>query len=181
MSRKGPFGLWMGMTIDDFNAVQCSTSEVAAGKYRVDTPPKPHSLFESYIVQIAPTVGLSWIKAIGKTIPTSVFGLELKGAFDALESKLAAAYGRFDRMDTLLHDSIWNEPRDWMQSLLNRERFLMTSWSKEKGAKLPDSLKSIGLVCSAIDTDSGFVVIEYTFENEAAAEAEISKTEDDAL
>ncbi len=181
MSHKGPFGLWMGMTTDDLRAAQISPTEVAPGKYQFDNVPKPHSFFESYVAQVAPKAGLSWIKAIGKTTPTSVFGIELKAAFDTLESKLEKTYGRFDRTDLLLTDSIWDEPRDWMQSLLSRERYLMTEWSKANGSNLSDSLISLALVCSAIDTDSGYIAIEYTFENEAAADAEISSAEDDAL
>jgi hypothetical protein len=181
MTRKGPFGLYMGMSLNDLTAAGCGTKPVAPGKYLVDNVPKPHSLFEKYAVQIGPQSGLSWIKAIGKTIPTSVFGMELKSAFDSLETKLASTYGRFDRTDLLLPDSIWNEPRDWMQGLLNRERYLMSAWSKDKRSTLTDSLTSVAVACTAIDTDSGYLSVEYTFENEPAAEAEISRAEDDAL
>jgi len=181
MSHKGPFGLWMGMTIDDLKAAQTNPTEIAPGKFQIKNVPKPHSLFESYALQVAPVAGLSWIKAIGKTISTSVFGGELREAFNNLESRLEKTYGRFDRTDILLTDSIWNEPRDWMQAILNRERYLMTQWSLETGSNLPDSLNSVGLICSAIDNESGFVAIEYTFENEAAADAEINSIEDEAL
>ena len=169
------------MTVDDLDKLGIRSQAISPGKYRLDAVPKPHSAFEGYVVQIAPRAGLSWIKGIGTTIESSVFGLELKGAFDALESKLASTYGRFNRTDMLLPDSIWNEPREWMQSLLNRERYLLTGWSREHGSSLPDSLQSVGLVCTAIDTESGFLGLEYSFENEPLAEAEISAAEDDAL
>lgn len=181
MSRKGPFGLWMGMTVDELKAAQTAPEEIAPGKYRITNAPKAHSLFESYVLQVAPVAGLSWIKAIGKTISTSVFGVEIRGAFDNLESRLAQTYGKFDRTDILLTDSIWDGSRDWMQALLNQERYLMTQWSAEHGSKMPDSLASIALVCSAVDTESGYIAIEYIFENEAEANAEINSLEDEAL
>jgi len=39
MSRKGPFGLWMGMTLADFEA---QPDEIAPAKYGVETVSKPH-------------------------------------------------------------------------------------------------------------------------------------------
>lgn len=178
MSRKGPFGLWMGMSIDDFEG---PLDEIAPCKYKVQDVPKPHSAIERYICEIAPRSGLSWLKAIGKTIESSCYGIEIKAAFDVMEQKLGAAYGRQKKHDFLMHESIWNEPRDWMQSILNKERILMSEWSKETGASLNDSLSSVALVLGALDTSSGYIAIEYSFENCAQAEAEIAAMEDDAL
>lgn len=181
MSKHGPFGLWQGMTLDDLGAAQANPTEINPGQYQLDSVPKPHSLFESYMVQIAPTIGLSWIQATSKEVPTSTFGVELKEAFINLESRLEKTYGPYERTDMLLPDSIWNEPREWMQSLLNRQRYLKTQWSNSTGAKLPNSLNSVALICSANDTDSGLMLLEYTFDNKDEADAEISSIEDEVL
>jgi hypothetical protein len=178
MNRKGPFGFWMGMRLEEIGA---EPEEVAPLKYRVVNAPKPHSAFESYILQITPQYGLSWVKAIGHTIQTSVYGIELKTAFESLERKLSAIYGKFERTDFLMPDSIWNEPRDWMQSLLNKERYLMTMWSPEHGSVLVDSLQSVLLVVGIFDLNSGYIGIEYSFENISSAEKEISAAEDESL
>jgi hypothetical protein len=114
MIRKGPFGLWMGMTREEIGS---ESNEVAPGKYRVVTVPKPHSAFESFVLQITPKCGLSWVKAFGHKIETSVYGVELQTAFDSLEKKLFATYGKSNRTDFLMPDSIWNEPRDWMHAV----------------------------------------------------------------
>lgn len=178
MSRKGPFGMWMGMTISDFEA---PLDEVAPCKFIAPVVPKPHSAFERYVCAIAPRSGLSWIKAIGNTIQTSSYGIELKTSFDVMEQKLVATYGRQKKLDFLMYESIWNEPRDWMQSIVNKERVLMSEWSKETGALLTDSLSSVALVLGVLDTSSGYIAIEYSFENATKAEAEIAAMEDDAL
>ena len=178
MSNKGPFGLWMGMTLEE---VGTSLEQVAPGKYITATVPRPHSAFENYVLQIAPRCGLSWIKAIGKTIPTSVFGLELRSAFDAMETKLDASYGRHSRTDVLLPGSIWNEPGDWMQSFLQRERVLMSQWAPEHKSALKDSIMSVGLILCVADSTSGYICIEYSFENGGASDAELAKLEDDVL
>ena len=178
MSKQGPFGLWMGMTVGDF---ETPPNEVAPCKFQAPSVPKPHSAFERYICQITPNLGLSWIKALGKDVATSGYGIELKSAFEAMEQKLVTAYGKQKRMDFLMHDSIWNEPRDWMQAMISRERVLACEWSTATGATLENSLASIALVVGAYDTSSGYIAIEYSFENATAADAEIAALEDDAL
>lgn len=178
MSRKGPFGLWMGMGSGDFEQ---TLNEIAPCKFQAPSVPKPHSAFERYVTQVSPLAGLSWIKAIGKTIQTSGYGVEVRTAFEAMEQKLATTYGRQKKHDFLMHDSIWNEPRDWMQAVLSKERVLMSEWSKASGASLTDSLSSVALVMGVYDTSSGYIAIEYSFENIDRAEAEIAALEDDAL
>lgn len=176
--KNGPFGLWMGMTKNDFES---PLEEIAPCKFRASVVPKPHSAFDRYVCQIAPQSGLSWIKAVGKTIETSSYGIELKLAFDAMEQKLSKIYGKNNRSDILLTGSIWNEPRDWMQGLLSNERLLFSQWNKETKASMTDSLLSIALLSGAYNTSQGYIAIEYIFENTAKAEVEIAALEDDAL
>lgn len=178
MNKKGPFGLWMGMTADDVGG---DLKQVAPGKLLTTSVPMPHTAFESYVLQIAPRSGLSWIKAIGKTIQTSAFGCELQAAFDTMEGKLDATYGRHKRSDVLLPNSIWNEPREWTQSFLKRERVLVTQWAPEHGSTMKDAISCIGLLVAVSDTTSGYLCIEYTFENSAASDAELGGEDDQAL
>jgi hypothetical protein len=178
MNTTGPFGVRMGMTLEEIGG---KAEEVAPGRYLVATLPKPHSAFSSYVVQVTPRCGLSWVKGIGETIQTNVYGLGVITAFDSLEKKLSDTYGKGERTDTLLPDSIWDEPRDWMQSMLAGERFLMTVWSPEHGCALPNSLVSVGLIAGATDDTHGYISVEYSFENAASADEEIAADEDDAL
>lgn len=178
MKQNGPFGLRMGMNLDEFSG---DLRPLSDGMYYTSEVPAPHSAFTSYTLQITPKNGLSWIKAIGKDTATSVYGSELQIAFDSMKSKLSATYGQCESVDQLRHDSIWKEPRDWMQSLLGKERFLFAKWSSEKGALLNNSLASIFLGVSAKDRQTGRIVIEYAFENNLEAESEIAALEDGAL
>jgi hypothetical protein len=57
----------------------------------------------------------------------------------------------------------------------------MTVWSSQHSSTLADSLISVGLVASAIEENSGYIAIEYSFANIASAEAEIAAAEDEAL
>jgi hypothetical protein len=166
------------MTLEDIGG---EPEEIAAWRYQIATVPRPHSAFEAYVLQITPQCGLSWIKGIGLTIETSIYGVELRTSFDTLEQKLSATYGRSKRTDLLLRGSIWDEPRDWMQALLRKERYLMTEWSSQCHSTLSNSLVAVFLAAIAMDTKNGYLVVEYSFENKKAAEAEISEAEDAAL
>jgi hypothetical protein len=168
----------MGMTLAEIGE---QPEEIVPAKYLIEKVPKPHSAFEKYVLQITPKCGLSWIKAIGHTIQTSVYGIELQTAFESMEKKLSAIYGKGEKTDGLLPDSIWNAPKEWMQSYLRKERHLMTEWSSGHGSTIADSLSSVRMGVFVYDTNSGYIAIEYSFENIASAEAEKSSAEDDAL
>jgi len=174
----GPFGLEMGMSLQ---AIGGNPQEIGIGIYRLETVPKPHSAFEYYVVKIAPKGGLCWIKAVGKDINTNVFGFEIKAAVDELENKLTENYGKHKRMDFLIPGSIWDEPKDWMMGLKKKERFLGIVWERAYGSSLPNEIKQIGLVASALSPNKGFINVEYSFVNIDSCEAELAAQEDDAL
>lgn len=175
VNKGGPFGLYMGMSLEELNS---NYDEVAPNTYQISTVPQPHSAFEQYLIKVSPKHGLFWIKAIGKTIVTSRHGIELKLDFQKIVEKLSGTYGKGEISDFLLPGSIWNEPEDFMMGLVNKERTLLSIWENH-GMK--NNLKTIGVIGSAIDGNSGYISLEYYFENDAIAEQELSEIEDDSL
>lgn len=175
---SGPFGLYMGMKLNQLDA---QPLENALGKYILKSVPKPHSSFGTYVVQVGNNSGLSWIKAIGKDIATSVYGIELITAFNQMRTKLDNTYAKGELTDVLLPESIWDEPKDWMASLIRKERILMCIWDASKGARLKNNLTSIALGANANDTDSGFLFLEYEFSNNDQCDKEIAAEEDSVL
>jgi hypothetical protein len=176
-AAAGPFGLERGMPLQQVGQVQ----KIGPGMYQVAQVPKPHSAFESYIVQIGPSTGLCWIKGIGKTVQTGAYGTQLQADFHEMKEKLAGIYGVARVSDTLNDGSIWNEPRDWMMGLLKKERRLAAIWSTDRNKAFPQAeFKTVGLFADAID-EQGFLTVEYAFTNEPACEAEIAKAEDSSL
>jgi hypothetical protein len=92
----GPFGLDAGLTkknIEDMTGQTLDVSETSTNLYFSKNIPKANSNFESYALVISPSVGLCQIRAIGKTINTDSFGIELKSAFEDLKSSLDSIYG----------------------------------------------------------------------------------------
>ena len=76
---------------------------------------------------------------------------------------------------------IYDQYTDWMDSINYKERAYFASWDVEDGLSLPNELKTIFLGVSVEDSFTGYIFIEYYFNNNDDAEAEISALEDDAL
>jgi hypothetical protein len=168
----------MGMTLADLPGPY---DEVSPSMYQTAAVPMPHAAFESYVLQITPNLGLAWAKGIGRSIQTGGYGIELKSAFDDMERRLSAVYGSGQRTDVLLAGSIWNEPHDFMMGLVSHERYLMTEWSRGSGSAMREPVDTVGLIANAFDANTGYLALEYYFENADAATAEVARLEDQAL
>lgn len=172
----GPFGIGQGAKLASLG----ETKEIAAGKYTF-TPKKVHPAFETYVALVSDLQGVCWIKAIGKDISTSTYGSELKNKFSSFEGKLSKVYGENKKYDFLMADSIWDEPKDYMPALIKKERTLATLWSAEYNSKMKDNLNSIALLAAGSSRESGYIAIEYEFNNYDACKKEISEKVDDVL
>lgn len=175
---NGPFGLVKGLRKEDFGL---QITEISPFVYQAETLPRKHSAFQYYFVQITPVQGLSWIKSVGNPISTNPYGTEILTAFSEMKAKLEKIYGRAELIDFLMHDSIWDRPRDWMQALQDGERCLASSWKNNRNNQMPSDLESVFLHAGASDTYTGYIAIEYAFNNKEASDQEISMLEDDAL
>jgi len=174
----GPFGLEMGMTLKDIGG---KPQKLSPGHYLFSSVPKPHSAFESYVIELAPKAGLCWIKAVGKDIQTAPNGFELKARFQEMEQKLEKIYGKHQEIDSLMSGSTWTDSQYFTMGLLQKERVLGASWDAEHESTLTDNLASVTLYVSATSRHKGYISIEYGFVNEKTCDAEISAKEDDAL
>ncbi len=177
-SQSGPFGLSMGMTLDQIKNKTGKNPELVQDDFYSVTPPNTHDMFKSYIVQISPTYGVVWITAIGKDITTNGYGTQLKTAFDNLVSSIERTYGKYKRIDFLLSGSIWDEPNDFMMGLAKQERYLIAIWEKEHDSTLPDDIKSIGVIATATSSSKGYISIEYYSPNEEKVAAEKKEKQD---
>ena len=173
---SGPFGVEKGSKLASLG----ESKEIAPGKYTF-TPKKAHPAFETYVALVSDSQGVCWIKAIGKDIRTSTYGTELKSEFSSFEGKLSKVYGENKKFDYLMPGSIWDEPKDYMPALIKKERVLATLWSAEHNSKMKDNLKSLALLASATSRDTGYIAIEYEFDNYDSCKKEISEKVDDVL
>lgn len=171
----GPFGFAGGLSKDIIEKMigeQIVVSNESQNLYRLEHAPKSNPAFETYAVVISPTVGLCQIRAIGKTITTNRFGHQLKSNFDELKSSLTSIYGAPKTLDLLMPGSIWKDPDDWMMGLYKKDRNLVSQWAGTASAPLKNSLESVIMEARALGTDSGFVMLQYSFTNQPQCEAE---------
>jgi hypothetical protein len=166
-----PFGIKMGAKKGELGPIR---KELPDFMVALESVPKPHPDLESYVVQVTPQAGVCFVKGIGKTISTSVYGTEIKSNFNSLRDQLESVYGRSKSMDTLLPNSIWNEPKDFMMGLLKKERILAARWSTKDGLQLKPGITSVFLGVSALSQEKAYAVVEYYFDNTGACEAEVN-------
>ncbi|HEV7571085.1 MAG TPA: hypothetical protein VGQ21_06265 [Thermoanaerobaculia bacterium] len=169
-----PFGIRMGASKQNVGKID---KEVAPFMFRLTTVPKPHTAFESYIVQITPKAGVCFVKAIGRNVRTSAYGSELRSEFDKIREQLEGVYGKPKIFDFLRDGSIWSEPREWMMSLYQKERLLGARWSEEDGLITKYGINKVFLGSSAASTSEGYIVVEYYFSNTDLCESEVKEAQ----
>ncbi len=173
----GPFGIDMGMSLEKLTEVT-GKAPILKGDVYLISPHKPHPLFETYIVRISKSRGVYFIKSVGKTIQTSIYGDDVKSGFQAVKDGLEKAYGPCSVIDFLRSGSIWDEPEDWMMALLKDERYLVASWGVQYGSKLPSDLSTIIIAAKAMSLNSGYIGVEYYASFYEEAKEEIKAEQD---
>ncbi len=184
----GPLGVKMGLSADALRqSIQLKDSKDRF-TYSATTAPNPHGAFDAYTFTAPPVAGLCQVTGIGKSVPTGVFGSELKSEYMALKAALTEKYGKpRSDFDFVRQGSLWTDPEDWMMGLAKKERRLAAFWNVEptkKGEKrmeLPNDLAGISIQAHAQDLASGFVAVRYGFSNEDACFEEIKKVENKPL
>jgi hypothetical protein len=173
-----PFGLRQGMSVEELGA---DATHIGRGMYKLASVPLPDPDFEFYVAQVSPRTGLCFIKGVGKPVRTGAYGTELQTQFTRVRDELSAVYGRYRAVDLLLSDSMWQGPGDWMASLADRERLLFAHWTDETHATLRPHLTNVFVAANAKSSQSGYVVVEYFFDNEPACQEEFDDAAEAAL
>jgi len=169
-----PFGIKMGMTLDDLIAMGCNPKPRDGLPHWYDiTPPQTHPSFESYSVQISKNYGVFAIVAFSKPTKTSVYGEAIKDEFDKIKNQISISYGQSKDYDLVKTGSIWDEPKDWMMALLKEERILDAFWAPEYGSILPDDISSVSLHAGAPNISTGWLALRYESADYEEASAEI--------
>jgi hypothetical protein len=164
----GPLGFAAGLSKDEIEAMTGVTLSLIDEKqslYGLEKSPKPNSSFAQFALVVSPTAGLCQIRAISNDIHTSRFGYELKSSFDEMKGALTEVYGKPVLMDTLIAGSIWREPKEWMMSLRQKERYLSVAWTATSASPLKYNLSEIEMDARATSSDEGYYMLQYTFNN----------------
>ena len=68
-------------------------SEVGGSLVRLASVPRPHPDLETYLAQATPQAGVCFVKGVGKTVTTSVYGESVQTTFNDLKTQLEGVYG----------------------------------------------------------------------------------------
>ncbi len=161
-AMAGPFGF----DLEDSrkpSEVYSFCEETARGKffnYGCTTAPKAHPDMEYYRVSFVEGVGVCGIKGIGKDIPDSRRGYNTRSNTDKIANQIKLKYGPWSEADDyLLSSSIWDEPRYWMMSVNQGDRYYDYTWDlKDRSI---NGIDTIYVAAEAIKTDTGYVIVEF--------------------
>lgn len=169
----GPFGLSMGMSLEEI-AAECTDEPkyIADDRYLIQ-PTKSHPLFENYIAWVSETNGLYYIKGISREIKTTGYGTEARQEFAKLISPLERKYGRFKRIDRLDEGTLWKSDAYWTSAIAHGARTYEAHWeATEENIADFDGLVTIAAGVKTRETyvtDEAYIWIEYGFLNQIEA------------
>lgn len=158
MGTAGPFGFDDTVAPDP---IFCNKRESGGLWYECSSAPKPHPNFERYLIKYHESTGTCFLQGTGKDIETNVYGTSLKSTMEKLQSQVSSVYGEpVENLDSLFPGSIWDEPDDYMMSLLKDERIRLIKWEADKDQY---GFDEIYLGAYALSRDSAYVNIEYYY------------------
>ncbi len=177
-----PFGFQMGMPAARLRGLGAEQTRENPHFYELRRAPNPHPEFESYLLVVGPTQGLCKVIAVGRDIPSNVFGDAVRARFEQLKGSLQSKYGTpTDVFDYVRVGSLWEEPEDFMMSLVREDRRLVGYWEAESNPTVPPNLVSIWLEAKALTLQEGYLTLNYEFANLRECQAEIQRASSDPL
>ena len=161
----GPFGLKMGLTYAEVKKIIPDLNLSKTNPHFSDSRniPKPHPNFGGYSFQFSDKTGLCRISALGKQIETGKDGAQIQQEFSLLDEALTSKYGNGKKLDFASRD--YGTPEFWMLYLLENDRTLYKSWSKETKANLSNEIESISIKAYAESLSKGYLTLRYEFKN----------------
>lgn len=167
-----PFGLKMGMTLDDIKEA-CNGEEpmYAGNDCYYFSPAKKHPYFRTYIAFIDDEYGLYCLKAISNDISTDRYGKEVKNEFADIKERIAKTYGKPKIIDKLEPDYLYRDEKYWLTGIEEGGRTYAASWQSSTKNQLKDDLDYVLLYTSAKSYKNiGWITLQYNFSNKKAVE-----------
>lgn len=162
----GPFGLAGAMSVAELERMGFKSMSEAPNLY-IGKPPKPFADAENYAVLATPKTGVCRIMTRVSVPVVNGSGDQLKEKTDQLAETMAVKYGKYsEKVDYIKQDVYRRNPQFWLMGLREDSVVYAYDWSAGKTTKpLPGDLENIEIVAESSSTDSGEVVIKYTFAN----------------
>ena len=171
----GPFGLEMGMTLDEVQQACGGRQPVSYGGdlYMVE-PEKSHPAFCVYMVRVSESEGLYFVLASGEKVESVMTGEIVRSRFASLKDTLCLTYGDCRVTDELASGSAFQKESEWMVALAAGERKLQAVWNRGVSSRLPSDVRQIVLAVSSVSSYEARVSVSYTFANFDAAMQQVN-------
>ena len=145
--------------------------------YQRSTTSRDDVLADAAKLTFSADKGLLAVSALGKDVPTNVFGEEVHSQFLELRAALSKIYGDPSlTADEVQAGSIWNDPQDWMMGLLKKERSVVSIWNL-KSAPV-NHIAMIIVRGAVLSQEKGYNSVKYEFEGfEAFTDAQKDKVD----
>lgn len=180
----GPFGLSMGMNLDEIRDACGGVRPEKAAEFDFDFgddvyvifPEKTHSAFEVYFAWVDEDAGLYAIRAASSEIPDDGYGENVKTRFYSVAESISKTYGKPEIADAYRGErGLFDGDSMWMMALTRGDRVLEALWLAESGQNLLSGdvagiwLKAIGIYSgSSTSGYAGVLRLDYIFANGAA-------------
>lgn len=169
---SAPFGLSMGMTLDDLTEA-CDGADlehIEDDCYYV-FPVKKHPLFKHYLAFVDDDEGLYLIRAVSDEISTNDYGTEIQNAFSEIKEHISKTYGRPRMIDEIASDTLWKDDKYWLRALAEGSRAYAAIWESSAKNELKDDLNNVSIYASAKNyPQTGWITLEYDFNNMQAVQ-----------
>ncbi|MBL8654525.1 MAG: hypothetical protein JNJ97_10000, partial [Alphaproteobacteria bacterium] len=101
-----------------------------------------------------------------RTMRVSRYGSELQSKVDEINAQLNTKYGKSKNTSFLRSGALWKENHDFMMALRQKERFYSYTFDASSGMQRVDGVRSIFVAAAALSDSQGYVVVEFSFDNE---------------
>ncbi len=182
-----PFGIQKGVLKNQIKVGK----EHSLFNYRILDVPRPHSYFPYVCAQITPINGVSRITALGDSINAGRYGINLKKTYDELLKQLSNKYGKpkqknnFDLVMEKTNYYVVVRGKGIIPTGINLngnpKLSFFAIWKEKKESSLQNDLMSIELTFHALDSNNGFFMLDYYYDNYPLAEEEINNIDETAL
>lgn len=154
-----PFGIVKGTPIE-----KLETSDIG-NKVILDSVPKPHPLFDLYLVWTSDSTGVCMVTAMSKEFDNDRFGANVRSEFEKISTALKGLYGDPERIDFLKSGGIWDDPDEWVMSIRQNERVFGDVFENVRQTDAGSNLTGLEMQISAFASDTSVIRLQYQFDN----------------
>ena len=114
-------------------------------------------------------------------LPPDAYDYQTRTAADKLHDQVAKKYGQAEKLDPIFPDSIWNEHRYWMMSMLKGDWMYVHYWNSDGGFNPVGHVNSPSIIARALSSDIGQIRLEFVLTPDTVCEEKIKQAESEAF